>query len=58
MKKDWMTNDNAAASLLRAADAAYDRAMQKAEALPLAQKVVAMSAARQIRDAAYKVASQ
>ena len=53
----WVTNDETAAMLLRAADRMYERALARAETLPLVEKVVAISSARQIRDAAYKMAA-
>jgi hypothetical protein len=49
----WVTNDPAAAKVLRNADLQYDKALAAASSLPLAQKIVAIRAAREARQAAY-----
>ncbi len=46
---DWLTNDPQAAAQLRAADAAYDAARLAAQHLPLAEKVIALRAAKLAR---------
>jgi len=48
----WLTNDAEAATLLRAADAAYLEAREAARHLPLAKKIEALRAAKR----AYKLA--
>lgn len=58
MTNGWISNNPKASALLRAADAAYERAKGNASNLPLAEKVVALAAAKQIREAAYTVASK
>jgi hypothetical protein len=50
----WITNSPEAARALRAADAAYDRALAAAAGLRLAEKVEAIRAARAARDATYR----
>ena len=58
MTKDWITNNEGAAMLLRAADAMYAKALAKSDSLPLSEKIVAIASARQIRDAAYAIAAR
>jgi hypothetical protein len=52
----WLTNDVEAATLLRAADAAYSEARLAAMRLPLAAKVEALRAAKHDLLAAYDAA--
>ncbi len=44
---NWLTNDPEAAKALRKADAQYVKAREAAKALPLAQKIVALRAAKE-----------
>jgi hypothetical protein len=47
--RGWLTNNPAIAHKLQAADRRFDRAVKAATALPLAQKIVAMRAAKDQR---------
>lgn len=58
MTNGWISNNPKASVLLRAADAAYERARESASNLPLVEKVAALNAAKQIREAAYTVAAK
>ncbi len=45
----WLTNDPQAAAQLRQADAAYEAARLAARRLPLAEKIIALRAAKLAR---------
>lgn len=52
----WISNDPEVTDKLKKADDDYQEILQKAESLPLMQKVIAINKARAIRDARYKIA--
>lgn len=51
--RGWHTNDQDAAKQLAAADRAYEAEKHRARALPCAQKISALRAAKAARRAAY-----
>jgi hypothetical protein len=55
---NWMTNDPQVAKMLRKADKVFEVARAKAKGLSLADKIVALRAAQDAKQAAYaKVAA-
>jgi hypothetical protein len=50
---NWITNDPQAAKSLKKADKAFDAARTAAKSLPLADKIVALRAAQEAKQAAY-----
>lgn len=54
----WVTNDSAAAKLLRTADRRYEAAKRAASGLQLADKVAALRRAKEQREMDYEAAAQ
>ena len=50
---NWITNDPQAAKSLKKADKAFEAARTAAKSLPLADKIVALRAAQEAKQAAY-----
>ena len=50
---NWITNDPQAAKSLKKADKAFEAARTAAKILPLADKIVALRAAQEAKQAAY-----
>ncbi len=55
---NWVTNDPQAARALRKADKEFEAARIAASTLPLADKIVALRAAKEARQAAYAKVSR